>query len=192
MKLFGKEFGKSKQNSDVPADLQQYYNTGGSGVGKLILRIVAFVLIMALIIWGGIWLFDKLTGGNDSETASNNTNQQEESQKASEDRAKADAEAKKAADEAAKKAAEARKKAEEEARKQEAANQTPPAGSTTSPSTSTTQDLPVGGSGGGEPSVPAAELPNSGPGETLVALFVGTVGICALLHSVYTRRRVQQ
>lgn len=195
MKLFGR---KNTENSDVPADLQQYYSTGGPSIGKWILRIAAFVAILAILVGSGVWLFNKLSGDKAAApTAQTNTQKAEEQRKASEAKAKAEAEAKKAAEEARKKTAEARtkadearKKAEEEAKKKQAAESSAPAPAPTPAPTPAT-----GVTGSTTPSQPAptttAQLPNSGPGTVVAAVFAGASTLGAVLHSLYTRRQTR-
>lgn len=177
-------FGRKKSNdSAVPEDLQQYYSTGRPSIGRWILRGLLFVVVLALLVWAGIWLFNRLTGGGDEAVSNPTTATQqleEDKAKAARDKAKADAEAnKKIADanakaaEEAKKAEEARKKAAAEANQkiaeaQKKADQAAPA---PAPTTATT-------------------LPNSGPDSaTLAGIFAGVSVVGAFLHSLYTRRR---
>ena len=80
MALFGRK-NKNTDNSgdnNVPVDLQQYYSSGGSGVMRWILRIVLLLVIFALLVWGGIWLFRTLTNNDEpaKTPAQGNTSQQ--------------------------------------------------------------------------------------------------------------------
>lgn len=73
MALFGK---KKTTDSDVPADLQQYYNNDKSGPLKWILRILALLIVLALLIWGAIWLVHKLTSKDENPKKPTTSSQQ--------------------------------------------------------------------------------------------------------------------
>lgn len=195
MALFGrKKTTDASGDNNVPVDLQQYYSSGGSGVLRWILRVVLLLVIFALLVWGGIWLFRTLTKSDEpaKNPAQGNTSQQTQAQadakkaqaEADAKKAQAAADAKKATDEATAKAKEAQdkaaaeaKKADEEAKKKAAA--AAPAPAAPAPAT-------VGGSGSG-----AETLPNAGPGEVAVAVFGAAAVLGTLGHMVFQRRQVR-
>ncbi|MDB5182077.1 MAG: hypothetical protein JWP13_840 [Candidatus Saccharibacteria bacterium] len=179
MKLFGRK--NSDQNA-VPADLQQYYSSGGSNAGKWILRVGLFVVVLAILVGGGIWLFNKLSDKNSTTATQSTSSQQEAERKAAEDKTKAEDAAKKAAEEA--KAAEARKKAADELARKKAAE-----GTNQGAATPTTGADGVSGSTTSPQSTSTTELPNSGPGAILAGLFAGATAFGTLLHSIFLRRR---
>lgn len=183
------------QNSDVPADLQQYYSTGGSGVSTWLKRVALFVVVLAVLVGAGVWLFNALSNRSNQPASGQTAQQQqrtEEQRKAAEAKAKADAAAKKAAEEARKKADEAKKKAEEEAKKRAAANSTPaPTQTTPAPSQTTprqTNPNPAPTAQNPQPAT-TAQLPNSGPGTLIAAIFAGASVVGAAAHALFAQRR---
>lgn len=189
MALFGRR--RQPADSDVPADLQQYYSSGpSSSIGRWVARIVLFLVVLALLIWGGVALFNKLSNRNEVAKAPTSNQQTDAQKKAAEDKAKADAEAKKTADAKAKADAEA-KKQQEAANKKLAEEQQKAKGSTVTPAPAATPTPPTatapaaGGSGGG-----SGTLPNTGPSSgALAGIFAGTTAVAAIFHSIYTRRK---
>lgn len=190
-------FGRKKSNdSAVPEDLQQYYSSGNSGIGKWILRVILFVLVLALLVWAGIWLFNKLTGSNDEAVSNPTTATQqleEDKAKAAQDKAKADAaankkaaDAKAKADAEAKKAEEARKKAAAEANQKIAEAQSQADGAAPAPAS----PAPAAPGAATPPPTAATALPNTGPSSAALAgIFAGVSVVGAFLHSLYARRR---
>lgn len=181
-------FGRKKSNdSAVPEDLQQYYSSGNSGMGKWILRIVLFVLVLALLIWAGIWLFNKLTGSDDpavSNPTSATQQLEEDKAKAAQDKAKADAEAAKKATDAKAKAAEEVKKAEE-ARKKAAAEANQKIAEAQKKANEAAPAAPAAPA-----PATAGSLPNAGPSTAvLTGIFAGVSAVGAFLHALYLRRR---
>jgi cytoskeletal protein RodZ len=198
-----KLFGRKSQNTDVPADLQQYYNTGPS-MGKWVARIGLFVVVLAVLVGAGVWLFNTLSNGTSDEPSqqASNSKQQEEQNKAAENRAKAEEEAKKSQAEAERKQEEAaKKKAEEDAAKQRAAaeaNQNQSGSSSTAPAPAQpsqqqpqtqTQTPPATA----QTPAPAttSQLPNSGPGTAIAGIFAGATALGTLLHALVLRRRTR-
>jgi cytoskeletal protein RodZ len=189
----------TSDGNSVPVDLQQYYSSGGSGVMKWIVRIVLFLLILAALVWGGIWLFNKLTNKTPEVNNPTSATSQQEAQKKTAD---AQAEAKKKTDEAAAKAKAAQdkaaadaKKAQEEANKKIAEAQQQANGGTATPTpapapAATPTPAPTaGGSGAGTGST---ALPNTGPEIGLAAgLFAVVTVIGAAAHSLFMRRQVR-
>lgn len=206
MKLFGRN---KSENSDVPADLQQYYDNGGTSIGKWILRVVLFLLILGLLIWGGIWLFNTLTGGNgDDGNSSANTNQQQE------DRQAADGDKQEGNGQGGSTGAQNKDETTEggsanggqNGEEQNGADGTGDAAGANDDTngTGTTAQSSDGQNGAngqaaddedGASQAPATstptqttELPNSGPGTVAASLFAGASAIGAVLHSLYIRR----
>ncbi len=179
MALFGR---KKPDNTDVPADLQQYYSSDKPSLTTWIIRIVAFLVILAFLVWFGFWLFNKLAGNDDKSPRTNNTttNQQQNN---------------------------TNRQGNTPTPTPPAPTPTPPTPTVPRPTTPTpapTQrptpapttptaptPAPVGGQGGGTGSTatPGSSLPNSGPGAVLAAIFAGVSTLSAVLHSVFMRRR---
>lgn len=185
MALFGK---KKSADSDVPADLQQYYSSGNGGTGRLIMRIGAFVAILALLVLGSVWLFNSITGDDEAAqqptTAQNGqgnnqgaqNKQSEEDKKDAEQKAKADADAKRQQEEAN------RRIAEEQAQAGGTGSATP------APAPAPQTQTPAGGQGAGA-TAGTQQLPNAGPGETAAVLFAGAAAFAAIAHALLIRRR---
>ncbi|HEX8227312.1 MAG TPA: hypothetical protein VF572_05585 [Candidatus Saccharimonadales bacterium] len=175
----------------IPEDLQPYYSGQQSGLSKWIgpiLRAVALLALLALLIWGGLWLVRYFTGDNRANQAAQSTSQE---------------------------ASDAAKKKAEEQKQKVAAGATPPPAATPAPATppatppaATPAPTPkpatpapaapapapapappatpapaAGGSGAGS----AQTLVNSGPGE-VVALFAAVTAAGALLHRLVLGR----
>lgn len=81
MKLFNRN---NSNTSNVPADLQPYYNSQNSGwrrwVGPALRALLLFV-VLALIVWFGIWLVGKWRDSR-ADNASNQTSTQRTEQSA--------------------------------------------------------------------------------------------------------------
>lgn len=61
MRLFHRS---NPDTADIPEDLQPYYDNQAGGIGRWlgpILRGVALLVVLALLVWGGIWGVHKLT-----------------------------------------------------------------------------------------------------------------------------------
>lgn len=75
MKLFKRSNSASQA---IPEDLQPYYASQNSGMAKWlgpVLRGLLLIVVLALLIWAGIWLFHKLTKSGTAKTSSNQTSQ---------------------------------------------------------------------------------------------------------------------
>lgn len=184
-------FGRKNTNNEVPEDLQQYYNTGGTGIFKWMLRIVAGVIVLALLVWGGIWAAHKISNGDQTDkpqTAQNNNS--DDAQKKAQQQAKAQADAKKSADEARKKA-EAAAQAQQQQAQQQSQSQQPSQVATNGDSGSQPAQPQSTGNGSGSSSSATTNnsLPNTGPGETAVVLFAGATVLGAGVHMMLTRKR---
>lgn len=184
-------------DNSVPVDLQQYYSSGSSGIFKWILRIVLFLAVLALLVWAGIWLFNKLTKDdapvNNPTAVTSQTETQKKQAAADQKTSQAQADAKKAADAAAAKAKAAQekaaadaKKAQEEANKKIAEAQREANGGTaTAPATTT----PAPAAKTPAPTTSIA-LPNTGPETTLAAMLFGIAAVLGtVFHSLVLRRR---
>ncbi len=153
-------------NTAIPEDLQPYYTTEQPAWKrwlKTIARLLLLLLLLGLLIWGALWVIDKLNNRNAAQT-NDTTELQKSADEAQNEAAQKAAEAKAKSD-AAEKAA--RAKAAEDARKQQAAGGA--AGgvsSTQNGATSTRDGATESTTGGGTTesgsSSPAPVLPKSG------------------------------
>jgi cytoskeletal protein RodZ len=181
MKLFGRN---KSENNEVPEDLQQYYSTGGSGLVKWIVRILVGLIVLALLIWGGTWLVHKMTDKTKTPQTTQSSSQQSEAQKrvaaqAQAAQKKAQQEAQKVADDAKKLQAD-QQKAADDAKKAEEAKQKAALDAQKQQAAATPAAPAPGGSG--------SNLPNTGPGESLLAVFLGASILGAAAHTLATRR----
>lgn len=185
-------FGRNKtENTDVPADLQQYYTSDRPSIGSMIVRGLALLITLGILIWAGVWLFNKLT--NRQPTAQTNqtttTQQSEVERNATAAKEKAEAEAKKAAEEAKKKAEEAKKQAA-------TTNNNPAPAPTPAPAANPAPTQPPAPASPTPTPTPTpatgTALPNVGPSMPMLAgLFAVTSAIGAALHSLVIRRQHQ-
>ncbi len=74
-----KRSNKSTTTSAIPEDLQQYYSGQSTGPRRwfgFAVRILALLIIVVLIVWGGVWIVHKFSGRNDDSTKQTATSQQ--------------------------------------------------------------------------------------------------------------------
>jgi len=70
-----------RNNTDtaaIPEDLQAYYSSSDSGIRRWvgpILRGILLLIVLALLVWGAIWLINKIRNSNDAKNAANETSQ---------------------------------------------------------------------------------------------------------------------
>jgi FtsZ-interacting cell division protein ZipA len=191
-------FRRNTGNNDVPEDLQQYYSTSdGGGILKWVIRVVGGLIVLALLIWGGIWIGHKLSSKDPATATTNSKQQAEQKKKADEAAAKAEADAKKAADEAKKKEADAaktqqeaqQKAAQEKQQQQVASGSTSSNGSSTSGSSSSSSSSSTQTQSNTQSTTDSSALPNTGPGENLAAIFLGASVLGTVAHMLFSRKR---
>lgn len=189
MALFGR---KKSENSDVPADLQQYYSSDKPSIMTWIIRGVIFLVVLALLVWFGFWLFNKLAGSDEGSRTGSNTNTNQQQQEESKQQGNGSP-----APTPATPTPTPPTPAPANPPAPAPAPPTTPAPSaqpqpTPAPATVTPTPGQTGGQGGGTPSPSGSTLPNSGPGTVLAVIFAGASALGAVLHSVFVHRRASR
>lgn len=185
--------------TNVPAEIQEYYETGKrdrTGIAWLLAfgTLILTIVLAAGIFFAGRWAYRKIAGSDNkaSQVAQNDTPSQEEQkpetpgsstdeqsvqekekQQAEEDKQQAEQEQQK--QEEADRKAEEQQKAEAEKQKAAAESEAQKNAQTESSNATSTQ------------SETGSDIPNTGPGDTL-AMFFGVSVLGYLLHRVYSAR----